>query len=50
MDETSVFGAIGMIALVVIGVVIVLPLSLIKDGVLGALFLGLFWAKEKLTH
>jgi len=50
MDETSVLGAIGTLALAIVIVVVILPLSLLKDGVLGAVFLGLFWAKERLTR
>ena len=34
---------------VIFGAVFIL-LSLLKDFVLGSIFLGLFWAKEKLTH
>ncbi|MDD5071634.1 MAG: hypothetical protein PHQ42_02775 [Patescibacteria group bacterium] len=46
-DKISIPGAIGAIVLIVFCVVVVLPLSLLKDGVLGMVFLGLFWAKEK---
>ena len=50
MEKISVFGAIGMIILAVIGGGIILLLSLIKDGVLGALFFGLFSLKRKLEE
>jgi len=50
MERTSILGAIGLIVLAVVGGGIILLLSLVKDGVLGAIFFGLFLAKEKLTH
>ncbi len=50
MEEISVFGVIGIIALAVIGGPIVLSLSLLVNVVLGAGFFGLFWAKERLTY
>jgi hypothetical protein len=49
MEETSILGAIGALALVIVIVVVILPLSLLKDGVLGAVFFGLFWANNKLV-
>jgi hypothetical protein len=50
MDEISMVKGMGFIILLIIGSLIILPLSFLKDGFLGATFFVVFWVKEKLTR
>ena len=49
MDKISFWGMIGFAGLIAVIVFILVPLSLLKDGILGTFFYGLFWLKERWT-